>query len=153
MTDISTVFPEVKPVEAAPTDPEVLAQNTERSSFDAAVQAEVAKQLAAHLANTEQRTFDVPDGPEMIARDAVTGVHYGGLVSRELADACKTARNGEVIAVSRSIVKDRFGSKENVWFPAPEPDGLSPIPGEHRRVWLEEQPDKGTVKPDGSSWN
>jgi hypothetical protein len=129
------VFPDVKPPVAAPTDTATFDANVNQSTFDEAVRAAVAKEMANR--DTTVSAYDTPTGPTWRAYDHHTEETYGGVVSSELIDAAKTARNGVVLAVQRSIVKDKFGSKENVWFPAPAGDGVAtPIPGEHRKVYV-----------------
>lgn len=147
MTDLNLGFGST-PQAANPSDSQVLSQNIDRSSFDAAVQAEVARQLRAQGAG-DTSDFNAPAGPVHTARNHYSDEHYGGMVSQELIDAAGKSRDGSVLAVQRSIVKNKFGERINVWFPAPEYDGVSPIPGEYRRVYLEKQEEEGTSSGEG----
>lgn len=136
-TDSPTGFPAGGPQAApmeVPTPAPSMLSDSDRD--------ELAAFRAARSASSNSFTIDsapVPTGPTFIARDFVTGDYYGGMVDSEVSDLLTADKAPtHLLCVQRSVIVDRFGKKESVWVIAPELDMPGALPGEYRKITVEE---------------
>lgn len=76
--------------------------------------------------------------PGYICRDHVTKDYYGGLVDPEVIRAFNDTDEDYVYGVQRSVIVDRYGNTEQVWVLAVLPEMPGAIPGEYRKITVEE---------------
>lgn len=77
-----------------------------------------------------------PKGRRWALIDAVQEHHYAGKVSPELVAALQANNGKAILARTRSVITDEFGTREDIWHVAPELDMPGALPGEWRKVLL-----------------